>query len=280
MSNTTAPLPTALRPLKRLAAFTSNLVLVLICMLGAIAFLYPFFLGRAETGFTAAHATTAPIFFALLGPALLIVLIAELSASRLNTRMVAVLGVLTGVVAILRLPAGPGDSPTFFFLIILVGYTYGARFGFLLGALALLVSALLTGGVGPWLPFQMFVSGWMGMSAGLLGRLGKYLRAGGWVEIGFLSAFGYGWGFLFGGLMNLWFWPFAPPGELGWIPGSGLRETIQQYMTFYLVTSLAWDAVRAIGNAILIALLGRTVLKELRRFRDRFWFTVEDAPPS
>jgi energy-coupling factor transport system substrate-specific component len=110
--------------------------------------------------------------------------------------------------------------------------------------------------------------------------LGKYLRAGGWVEIGFLSAFGYGWGFLFGGLMNLWFWPFAPPGELGWIPGSGLRETIQQYMTFYLVTSLAWDAVRAIGNAILIALLGRTVLKELRRFRDRFWFTVEDAPPS
>jgi len=46
------------------------------------------------------------------------------------------------------------------------------------------------------------------------------------------------------------------------------------------VTSLAWDAVRAIGNAILIALLGRTVLKELRRFRDRFWFTVEDTPPS
>lgn len=257
------------------AARAGDLALALICLLGAIAFLYPFALGRAEAGFAQAHATTAPIFFALLGPALLALLVAELSAGRLNTRILAVLGVLTGVVAVLRLPAGPGDSPTFFFLIMLAGYVYGARFGFLLGALALLVSALLTGGVGPWLPFQMFVSGWMGMSAGLLAPLGRRLRAGGWGEIGLLAGFGYFWGFLFGALMNLWFWPFAPPGELGWEPGSGLVATLRQYAIFYTVTSLAWDAVRAFGNAVLIALLGRPVLKELRRFRDRFWFTVE-----
>jgi energy-coupling factor transport system substrate-specific component len=89
-----------------------------------------------------------------------------------------------------------------------------------------------------------------------------------------LGGFGYVWGFLFGALMNLWFWPFAPPGELGWLPGSGLAATIQQYLRFYIVTSLAWDAVRALGNVILIALLGRVVLKELRRFRERFWFTT------
>ncbi len=261
----------------RWSARAGDLALALICLLGAIAFLYPFAMGRAETGFDQAHAATAPIFFALLGPALLALLIAELSAGRLNTRILAVLGVLTGVVAVLRLPAGPGDSPTFFFLIILAGYVYGARFGFLLGALALLVSALLTGGVGPWLPFQMFVSGWMGMSAGLLVPLGRRLRPGGWAEIGLLAGFGYLWGFLFGALMNLWFWPFAPPGELGWTPGSGVVATLRQYAIFYAVTSLAWDAVRAFGNAVLIALLGRLVLKELRRFRNRFWFTVVEG---
>lgn len=259
---------------QRIATLAGDVVFGLICLLGVIAFLYPFFLGRAETGFTQAHATTAPIFFALLGPALLVLLIAELSAGRLNTRMVAILGVLTGVVAILRLPAGPADSPTFFFLIILIGYTYGSRFGFLIGTLALLVSALLTGGVGPWLPFQMFVSGWMGMSAGFLAPLGRRFRPGEWGEVMLLGGFGYVWGFLFGALMNLWFWPFAPPGELGWLPGSGLAATIQQYFRFYIVTSLAWDAVRALGNVILIALLGRVVLKELRRFRERFWFTT------
>ncbi|WP_298817212.1 ECF transporter S component [Chloroflexus sp.] len=257
------------------AAWAGNLALALICLLGAIAFLYPFAMGRAETGFEQAHATTAPIFFAILGPALLILLIAELSAGRLNTRALATLGVLAGVVALLRLPAGPGDSPTFFFLIILAGYVYGARFGFLLGALGLLVSALLTGGIGPWLPFQMFVSGWMGMSAGLLTPLGRSLKPGGWGELTMLAGFGYLWGFLFGALMNLWFWPFAPAGSLGWTPGSGLTATIQQYFIFYTVTSLAWDATRALGNALLIALLGRLALKELRRFRNRFWFAVD-----
>jgi energy-coupling factor transport system substrate-specific component len=261
----------------QLATWAGDVVLALICLLGLIAFFYPFIMGRAASGFEQAHATTAPIFFAILGPAMLVLLITELSAGRLNPRILAILGVLTGLVAVLRLPAGPGDSPTFFFLIILAGYVYGARFGFLLGALALLVSALLTGGVGPWLPFQMFVSGWMGMSAGWLAPLGRRLRPGGWGEMILLVGFGYGWGFLFGALMNLWFWPFAPPGALGWVPGSGLEATIRQYLVFYAVTSLAWDAVRAFGNAVLITFLGRPVLKELRRFRNRFWFTVEVA---
>ena len=53
--------------------------------------------------------------------------------------------------------------------LILGGYVFGARFGFLFGAFALLVSALITGGVGPWLPYQMFAAGWMGLSAGGLG---------------------------------------------------------------------------------------------------------------
>lgn len=256
----------------------SAAVLGAICLLGLAAFLYPFFLsGRLPGGDNTAHAEAAPLIFAVLGPALLALLLAELSGGRLSARSIAVLGVLTALVAALRLPAGPGDAPTFFFLIILAGYVYGAGFGFLLGALGLFVSALITGGVGPWMPFQMLVSGWMGLCAGLLAPLGRRLRPGAWPELLLLAAYGYLWGLLFGALMNLWFWPFSPPGELSWSPGMGLGETLRRYGAFYLLTSFAWDSLRAVGNAALLLALGRPVLKELRRFKARFEFTLANA---
>jgi energy-coupling factor transport system substrate-specific component len=259
----------------------SSTILIAINLLGAAAFLYPFLLSRPAAGdLNSAHAQAAPLIFALLGPALLALLIAELSSGRLTTRTVAVLGVLTGVVAVLRLPAGPGDSPAFFFLILLAGYVYGARFGFLLGALALLVSALITGGIGPWLPFQMFVTGWLGLSSGLIAPLlQRLVPPASRRELLLLAAFGYLWGFLFGALMNLWFWPFAGPGALNWQPGLGLLATLQRYAAFYTLTSLAWDALRAVSNLLLILLLGRPVLRELRRFQARFHFTAA-APPD
>jgi energy-coupling factor transport system substrate-specific component len=266
--------------------YLGNLLLLLISLLGASAFLYPFFLSTPQiSDDQTAHAASAPFLFAGLGIALLLLLLAELSSGRLSPRSTAVLGVLTALVAVLRLPAGPGDAPTFFFLIILAGYVYGERFGFLLGALGLFVSALITGGVGPWMPFQMFVSGWLGLCAGLLGRIAVRLRPGGWGELALLCAYGYCWGLLFGALMNLWFWPFSPPGELAWQPGMGLGETLRRYGAFYLLTSFAWDSARAIGNLLLIAALGRPVLKELRRFRDRFQFSLSttsstDPAPS
>lgn len=250
--------------------------LLLVCALGLASFLYPFFLSAPPAGGTdGAHAATAPLIFALLGPALLALLVAELSGGRLSTRSLAVLGVLTAMVAVLRLPAGPGDSPTFPFLIILAGYVYGGAFGFLLGALGLFVSAILTGGVGPWMPFQMFVAGWMGLCTALIAPVGRRLRPGSWGEIALLAAYGYVWGLLFGALMNLWFWPFSPPGALSWSPGMGLGETLRRYATFYAITSFAWDSLRGLGNAALILALGRPVLKELRRFRARFEFRVE-----
>jgi energy-coupling factor transport system substrate-specific component len=267
-----------------MAAFTSGVILALICGLGAVAFLYPFFLSaRSLAPESGAHAADAPLIFLVAGPALLGLLLAELSAGRLNAKTVAVLGVLTAINAVLRLPAGPGDTPAFFFLVILAGYVYGGRFGFLMGALSLLVSALLTGGVGPWMPFQMFVMGWMGLGTALLRPLGHKLGPGGWAELALLCAYGYVWGLLFGALMNLWSWPLiaAAPAEgagaLSWEPGLGLAETLRRYWAFYVATSLAWDSLRAIGNVVLIGALGRVVLKELRRFQRRFHFEVAEG---
>jgi energy-coupling factor transport system substrate-specific component len=261
----------------RRARLVSGTLLALLCALGAAAFVYPFFLSSpALANDSGAHAADAPLIFVVLGPALLAVLLAELGAGRLNAKTVAVLGVLTAINAVLRLPAGPGDTPAFFFLIILAGYVYGGRFGFLMGALALLVSALLTGGVGPWMPFQMFVTGWMGLGTAALRPVRGRLRPGGRAELALLCVYGYIWGLLFGALMNLWSWPLLGAGALYWEPGLGLAETMRRYWSFYLATSLAWDSLRALANVVLIAALGRPVLKELRRFQARFHFEIAD----
>ena len=63
---------------------------------------------------------------------------------------------------------------------IVLGIAYrlaGVPSAFLLGVLTLLVSAILTGGVGPWLPYQMFTAGWVGLSAPLCRPVARALGA-------------------------------------------------------------------------------------------------------
>src|SRR5262249_30821441 len=157
------------------------------------AFLYPFL--------DPAHALQAPVLTVGIASLALLALVLEVQGRALPARTVALLGVLVAIVSVLRLVEvaipGPGGFTPIFAPLFLAGYVFGARFGFLLGAFVLLVSALITGGVGPWLPYQMFAAGWMGLSAGGLGRLlgsalGRHRR----LEAGVLGAFGLGWGFL------------------------------------------------------------------------------------
>ena len=238
-------------------------------LLGAASFLYPFFLSTPGDGGANAHAAEAPWIFAGLMPLLLLLVLAELGSRRASSKMIAALGILTAINAVLRIPTGIGDSPTFFFLPILLGYAYGGRFGFLVGALSVFVSAILTFGVGPWLPFQMFALGWLGMGAAALRPLGP--RLGAWGEIILLAVYGDAGGVLFGTLMNLYSWPFGFGGEgLGWQPGLGLDETLRRYWVFYATTSLPWDTIRGSFTAAFILILGKPLLRELRRFRQRF----------
>jgi energy-coupling factor transport system substrate-specific component len=253
-------------------------IYVLCCAIGAVAFLYPFWLPVVQAGEAAqmgmAHANDAPLMTTLLVGLTFIALLLEIQGQQLSAKFVALLGVLVAINSILRfietmLP-GPGGFTPIFFLIVLSGYVFGARFGFLMGAMTLLVSALITGGMGPWLPYQMFTAGWMGLSAGWLGRAGL-LRMRPNVEWLSLILFGTAWGFLYGAIMNVWFWPFATgtPDQY-WTPGISVADTLRRYATFYVITSLAWDLFAALGNALLIALFGRPTLRALRRFKRRF----------
>lgn len=260
-------------------------VLALASAVGILAFLYPFLLPYVNQPLDErGRGVVVPLLFAALAAACLLVLLFELQGRALGpsrSRLVALLGVLVAFDAALRLiPSLLGASPIFL-LIILAGYCYGAEFGFLMGSLTLLLSALITGGVGPWLPYQMLAAGWVGMTAGWLPRL-----RGRW-ELALLAAFGAGWGFLFGALMNLWFWPFAAPGieqpvGLYWHPGMSPGETVWTYARFYLATSLAFDGTRALGNAALVLFLGRPVIAVLDRYRERFtwqpWVPLGSPP--
>jgi len=251
----------------------SGLTLAVISLIGLSAFLYPLSLTKAprETAMASPHSEDAPLIFGLVLALTLLLFVLELARQGMNAKTASALATLMMIAAALRIPTLPAGATAFFFAIILGGYVFGPRFGFLLGAGSLFVSAFAIGGFGPWMPFQIFVAGWVGMTAGWLGTLRKRLRRRRSLEMAALAAFGVAWGFLFGAVMNLWFWPVMAVGEgISWQPGQSLGETLRHYWSFYLLTSAGWDIWRAVANLTLILALGRPVLDVLTRFRDRF----------
>lgn len=238
----------------------SSVLLGFTSLLGLVAFFWPLLI-RAEGTENAAHSSDAPWIFLILLPLLFAIVMAELAEGAFDAKGVALLGVLAACGTALRLPGGIGGFEPLFFLLIPAGRALGKGFGFVLGALTLFTSALLTGGVGPWLPFQMMGAAWVGFLAGCLPK------AKGRVEIVMLAAYGLWAGLAYGFLMNLWFWPVwsSPDTQIAFSFGAPLSENIHRYWAFYLVTSLVWDVPRAIGNAVLVLVAGRPVLNALRR---------------
>lgn len=260
------------------ARFLSTATYVFSTILGISALLYPFFLPSMIT-----PATTAPAYgietslsISVLLVICLLAIVFEVQSQTSNNRLIALLGVLVAINAVLRFVEvsipGPGGFSPIFFLIILTGYVFGGGLGFLMGVLTLLVSALITGGVGPWLPGQMITAGWVGMSAAILRKLMVALKLDQRpIEIIVLALFGIAWGLLYGVIMNLWSWPFiVGPSDQYWNLGISLGETARRYATYYLVTSFMWDLVASAGNAVLLLAFGAPTLRALRRFQKRF----------
>lgn len=241
--------------------------LVVATFVAAAAFALPF----AATGSTSAtRLTEGSLLLGIVTAAALIVAIGELvrQAGPGNlARATALLGVLVALDAALRLiPSLLGASPIFV-LIILVGYVFGSGFGFTMGALTLLLSAIITAGIGPWLPFQMICAAWIGAGAGLIPTSTKPQ-----MQRTVLAGYGGLVGLLFGALLNLYSWPFTAPGteieqSLYWVPGLSLAESLERYWRFYLTTSLVHDATRAAATSVLLVVAGPAVIRLLLRFR-------------
>ena len=249
----------------------SSLLLAAASLLGLVAFCWPFLAHPDEAAAGMAHTTDAPWVFVALLPLLLAVVLAEIADGALDAKAVAVLGVLAACGAALRLPAtGVAGFEPIFFLFIPAGRVLGRGFGFVLGAVTMLASALLTGGVGPWLPFQMFGAAWVGFGAGCLPA------ARGRAEVWLLAGYGFVAGLVYGALLNLWFWPFGASAgtEVSYLPGAGLTENLGRFWAFHLTTSLGWDLPRALTNAVLVLLAGPPVLAALRRASRRAAFAA------
>ena len=245
----------------------STLVLTLATVAGLVMFCWP--LVASATPAPLQHSNNAPFMFMAVMPVLVVVVLAELSDNGMDSKALAMLGVLSAINAALRpLGAGTAGIETVFFLLVLAGRVYGPGFGFVLGCTSLFTSALVTAGVGPWLPFQMVASAWIGMGAGLLPR-----RVRGRAEIAMLIGYSILAAYGFGLLMNLWFWPFSTGIQLdgsdagiSYVPGAPLLENLQRFGVYTALTStFTWDTGRAITNTVALLVLGPAVLATLRR---------------
>jgi len=243
----------------------SATVLTVTSVAGLVMFIWPLLVKVRFEG----QVVQPPFIFALILPVVIVLCLAEFTEGGMDSKVLAMLGVLTAINAVMRgLSAGMAGIELVFFLLILGGRVFGAGFGFILGCTSLFASALLTAGVGPWLPFQMLASAWIGMGAGLLPRNVRGAR-----EIAMLVVYGIFAAFAYGLLLNMSSWPFALgiavpgySGGLSFVPGDSLQDNLQRFGVYTLLTSTgSWDLGRAITNTIALVVLGPAVLTTLRR---------------
>jgi energy-coupling factor transport system substrate-specific component len=237
--------------------------LVLVSAVGIAALTWPFFAPPESSA--VAHAKDAPWLFAGLLVLLVAVVAATIAEAGLGPKAVAMLGVLAATGAALRpIGAGTAGLEPMFFLMVLSGRVLGPGFGFVLGSVTMFASALLTGGVGPWMPYQMLCLGWFTMGAGLLPGVDR-LR--GRAEILLLSAYGFVAAFGYGLLMNMQGWTFMSPREttVAMDPAAEPAANFVRFLVYCLGTSLGWDLGRAVCTVLLTLAVGPALLKALRR---------------
>lgn len=241
-----------------------------VSLVGVALFAWPF-LGSGLPADTPA--------WTLMLAALTALLLVEAGTRQLDSRAIALLAAIAAIDSALRLAVivGVGGFNPIFFLILCSGYVFGTSFGFLVGAMSILVSALVSGGVGPWVPYQVFAAGWVGVAAGIAGRWRG--PSVGLRDVLVLAAVGAVMGYVFGMLMDVTVWipAFRGNPSLGWFPSLSAGEAAVHYARFYVLTSLAYDTFRAVGNAAMVVALGAPVLAALARFRARLAFEVVRA---
>lgn len=245
----------------------SATVLTIASIAGLMMFIWPLLVRVDPDAY--GNRVDAPFVFMGILPIIIVVVLAEFAEGGMDSKALAMLGVLAAINAALRpLGAGTAGIELVFFMLVLAGRVFGAGFGFVLGCISMFASALLTAGVGPWLPFQMLCAAWIGMGAGLLPK-----RVRGKREIAMLIAYAVFISYAFGFLMNLTFWPFlvgvestVTQANIAFVAGDPVLDNLHRFVVYTIVTTSAgWDTGRAITNSLAIVVLGPAVLNTLRR---------------
>jgi len=229
----------------------SYLFLALILVIGITAFMAPLFPQTPMEFFTNWGVTaTIVVILAILA------FFFEFEAIAISSKEIALIAMLGTISAVSRVPFAviPNVQPCTY-IIICSGYVFGPVAGFMVGAITALVSNFFLG-QGPWTLYQMFAWGLAGVSAAYLKRfnLGKTS----------LIILGVFWGYLYGWIMNTWFWAsFIYP------------LTFRTFLTYQL-TSIWFDTFHALGNAVFLGAFGPKTIAILQRFKMRF--SIEYSP--
>lgn len=233
-----------------------------------VAFTWPLYLPENILGYSLTQ-DKYWIFLALV-PISLLLLGLEINKGVLDIKSIALLAVLAAIAAALRqIGAGAVGIEPMWFIIILASRVFGPTFGFALGSVGTTLSALITGGIGPWLPFQIIAASWIGL---LAGSLPNKLR--GRIEIALLMVVALVSGMTFGFLMDLQMWPWllGTDTSLSFIPGDSIEANLERFIAFHFLTAMAWDIPRSLLTAILIGVTGAPILGALRRTERRAFF--------
>jgi energy-coupling factor transport system substrate-specific component len=172
-----------------------------------------------------------------------------------QARELVLIAVMAAVAAVSRIPFAallPGFTPVTF-IVILSGVVFGAEAGWMVGAVAGLVSNFFLG-QGPWTPWQMFAWGMAGFTAGLYAHRGPVRR-----KRLPLMLFGAAWGFLYGWIMNITLALDVWVREQSW----------QAVMTVYAL-GLPFEVIHAAANLFFLALFGPAWIKLLERYRRKY----------
>lgn len=236
----------------------SWLVLTLLLLTGAACFVVPAATARPLDDF---------INWGLAATVMVVLAVAafffEFEARAAGSKEIALVAMLGTTSAVLRVPFAllPGIQPCTY-LIICSGYVFGPIAGFMVGAVTALVSNFFLG-QGPWTPYQMFAWGLAGVAAAAMGRFKLHIL--------WLIPFGILWGYLYGAIMNTWYWTaFIYP------------LTARTFAVAELNT-VWFDTFHALGNALFLALFGSRTVAILQRFKSRFIWSYsgeQDLSPS
>jgi energy-coupling factor transport system substrate-specific component len=244
---------------------TSFALFLLTNLFGIALFSWPLFLNTETVGFS--NLSQATWLATVLAVVSIAIIALQINAKLLDSKTVAIVAVLVALISALRLlGAGAVGIEPMWFLIILSARVFGAYLGFVIALLAILVSALITGGIGPWLAFQALAAGWIAAGVGALPHRTSFQ-----VERILLMIYGVFAAFLFGLLMDLQLWPWllGSDTQLSYIPGAATSENFARFITFHFATALSWDLPRAIVTATLIFITARPILGALRRAKFR-----------
>lgn len=166
-----------------------------------------------------------------------------------DTMPIAVLAALAAAGRILFAPI-PGFKPVSAIAII-AGAAFGRRSGFLVGALAALVSNFFFG-QGLWTPWQMYGWGLVGYLGGLLAQTGLLQKEWVLVVYGFLS------GLIYGLVLNLWS-----------IIGFYHPETLAQAALIY-AAALPFDCIHGVATVVFLLALYTSWQRKLVRVKRKF----------